>query len=233
MPPPSPPSPAPTPPPSPPSSGFAAAKPLPPGPKLFAPEVVEKSTEEPPLVDEKAEKTQSASPPPVPPSPASPEKKAKSSVPAGIFNFSQAVAGVFAGQRPMIDDGLDWLAENNYKTVVHLRAPGEADGPDRKLIEERFRMKYISFDVSPEMLSKARVEDFVRLVREVARQPMFVYDQDGALAGPMWYLYFRTAESLSEDEARIRANGLGLREDREGAHRAMWMAAQKYLDANP
>ena len=36
----------------------------------------------------------------------------------------------------------------------------------------------------------------------------------------------------SYDVARIRAGSLGLREDRDGTQRDMWLALQKYLNEN-
>ena len=38
--------------------------------------------------------------------------------------------------------------------------------------------------------------------------------------------------AVPDDAARIRAAGLGLREDRDGAFRDMWLAVQKYLSEN-
>jgi hypothetical protein len=45
----------------------------------------------------------------------------------------------------------------------------------------------------------------------------------------MWYLHFRTADEMNADAARVRAGSLGLAEDRAGAHRDMWQAAQQVL----
>ncbi len=94
-------------------------------------------------------------------------------------------------------------------------------------------MSYISLEVSPQTLTPAKVEEFAKRVRDAAGQPMFVYDVDGAIAGSMWYLYFRTVDNDIDEVARIKANRLGLREDREGTHRLMWLAVQKYLQDNP
>jgi hypothetical protein len=49
------------------------------------------------------------------------------------------------------------------------------------------------------------------------------------LAGGLWYLYFRTVENDPDETARIKANRLGLSEDAQGDHKAMWLAIQKYL----
>ncbi len=91
-------------------------------------------------------------------------------------------------------------------------------------------MKYVSLDVSPRTLTKETTQTFNRAVRDIPGQPVFIYDRDGALAGGLWYLYFRTAEQCSDDVARIRAGSLGLREDRDGHHRDMWLAVQKFLN---
>jgi protein tyrosine phosphatase (PTP) superfamily phosphohydrolase (DUF442 family) len=158
------------------------------------------------------------------------EKKARTTLPAGIPRFAKATTDVYSGLRPSIDDGLDWLAANGFKTVVHLRAPGEANDADRAQVE-KLGLRYASIEVSRQTLAKETVDEFARAVGDVAGRPMFVYDQDGSLAGPLWYLYFRTAENQSDEVARIRANTLGLREDRDGPHRLMWLAVQKYLES--
>jgi protein tyrosine phosphatase (PTP) superfamily phosphohydrolase (DUF442 family) len=151
-----------------------------------------------------------------------------SPLPVGIPQFAVAKEGIGTGLRPLLDDGLDWLEANKYKAVLHLRLPAQDNSADRKQVEKR-GMKYLSVEVSPETLSAAVVEEFNRLVSDPAHQPLYVYDQDGALAGTLWFLHFRSADSASDDSARSRAASLGLREDREGAHRAMWQAAQQLV----
>ena len=59
---------------------------------------------------------------------------------------------VASGLRPLLDGGLDWLQANGYRTVLHLRQPGEDDTADRKQVEKR-GMKYLSMEVSPETLT--------------------------------------------------------------------------------
>jgi protein tyrosine phosphatase (PTP) superfamily phosphohydrolase (DUF442 family) len=160
-----------------------------------------------------------------------PINKSATALPVGIPQFATAMDSVTTGLRPSLDDGLDWLQAHGYRTVAQIRTPGENDTTDRKQVEKR-GMKYMSVEVSPQTLTKAVVEEFTRLVRDKSAQPVFIYDRDGALAGALWYLYFRTIEQFPDDVARIRAGSLGLREDREGANRDMWLAVQKYLSEN-
>jgi hypothetical protein len=212
-----------------PSGPIASAPGTPSTPKLYPPEITEnkvadnKATGEPPL----SEKSQSAFPPP------SSDKKSKASFPAGIAQFTSAmITGVSTGVHPKLDDGLDWLADRGYKTVVRLRTPAEEEGPDRKLIEERFRMRYISFEISPETVGKAKLDEFAKLVTDNSLQPIFVYDQDGSLAGPFWYLYFRKFASANDEAARVRTR-MPAPENLSGQQKLMWDAVQQYLAANP
>ncbi|MCI0459931.1 MAG: hypothetical protein L0Z62_23520 [Gemmataceae bacterium] len=180
------------------------------------------------------EVTEQVTPPPAPPNPKPPAVKEQKSfappgLPVGIPQFAEVGNQVASGLRPLLDDGLDWLQTNGYRTVLHLRRPGEEDGADRKQIEKR-GLRYVSLEVSPQTLAQKVVDEFNRLVNDARARPLFVYDRDGALAGVLWYLHFRTAEGSTDETARVRASVLGLRQDREGLHRDMWQAAQQFLD---
>jgi protein tyrosine phosphatase (PTP) superfamily phosphohydrolase (DUF442 family) len=147
--------------------------------------------------------------------------------PVGIAQFAR-VNDLAAGLRPSLDDGLDWLRDSGFKTVIYVHEPGASHGADRKQVERR-GMKFISLEVSPQGINKKLLEEFSALVGEQANLPLFVYDSDGARAGALWYLYFRVAQRASEDSARTQARNLGLRDDREGLHREMFDAAQRYV----
>jgi hypothetical protein len=163
----------------------------------------------------------------VPPQPGVAEDRSGTpALPVGIPQFAMAKKTVATGLRPTLD-GLDWLASNNYRTALHLRAPGQDDSADRKQFEQR-RLTYVSLEVAPQTLSRELVDHFNHLVTDAGTQPLFVYDKDGTLAGPLWYLHFRTAEGASDEDARARARRLGLREDAEEA-KPMWLAVQQYL----
>jgi len=168
--------------------------------------VEEKRTSEPPVAD-----TQGS------PSPA---------LPVGIAQFAYARGQIATGLRPMLE-GFDWLQAQGYKTVLNVHKPGEDDAADRRMFEKR-GMKYLSLEVSPQTLGKGTVDTFNRIVEESER-PLFVYDRDGVLAGGLWYLHFRTAGKLSDEEARSRAGRLGLKTDADGDARTMWVAIQKLL----
>lgn len=162
---------------------------------------------------------------PLPPKPGVKEEPA--TLPVDIPQFAVAKKDVASGLKPY-PDGLDWLKAKGYRTVLHVRAPGEDDSADRKQVEKR-GLKYLSLEVSPETLSRELLDRFNRLVGEPGNLPLFVYDKDGMVAGGLWYLHFRSIESASDEDARSRASRLGIKVDQDGDHRAMWLAVQKVL----
>jgi hypothetical protein len=168
---------------------------------------------------------------PVPANPGPPnvsgEPDRSPSLPVGIPQFALARENLASGLKPSID-GLDWLKDNGYKTVLHIVAPGEDDSADEKQVTKR-GLKYLRLEASPQTLSKTTVEGFGRLVSDSKNLPLFVYDKDGKVAGGLWYLFFKTVEKDSDEAARIKAARLGLNEDPRGEHQTMWLAIQKYL----
>jgi hypothetical protein len=164
----------------------------------------------------------------MPREPESAEKPRRSpALPVGIADFAEVKPDVATGVKPVLD-GLDWLKDKGYKTVLQLHTPDEIAAGD-----DVFRprgLKYLSLEVSPRTLTPRVVEEFNRIVADPANRPLFVYDKDGSLRGALWYLHFRTADKLPDEEARKRAAAFGLKEDGDGAHREMWLAVQRYLE---
>jgi protein tyrosine phosphatase (PTP) superfamily phosphohydrolase (DUF442 family) len=148
-------------------------------------------------------------------------------LPVGIAQFAIAKEQVASGLRPELE-GLDWLRDQGYKSVLFIRKPGEDDAANRRVAEMR-GLKYQSLELSPQTLAKATVDAFDRIVDDPANRPLFVYDQDGTRAGALWYLYFLKAGKLSEPEARTRAARLGLKTEGDNDARTMWVAIQKFV----
>ena len=191
--------------------------------RLYPPEVVEESTGGKKLV-------------PVNPGPPKVEEKVTpmdpagtAATPVGIPHFVMVRDRVANGLRPSLDDGLDWLRASGFQTVLYLHEPGAADSADRKQVEKR-GMKFITMEVAPMSLSQKNIDEFNRIVGDSAVLPLFVYDRDGSLAGGMWYLNFRLTQLATDEDARAKAQPLGLREERTGAYHDMWAATQRVLN---
>jgi hypothetical protein len=134
------------------------------------------------------------------------------------------------GRKPALE-GLDWLKANGYKSALLIRSPGDSDAGDQRQFESR-GMSFTSLEVTLTNLDRSVVEQFNHHVTNPSRQPMFVYDADGSLAGALWYLYFRRVERLDDDTARAKAERLGLKFG-ERDQRLSWLAIQDFLSKNP
>jgi protein tyrosine phosphatase (PTP) superfamily phosphohydrolase (DUF442 family) len=151
-------------------------------------------------------------------------------LPVAIPQFASVQDRVASGLKPL-PGGLEWLAANGFRTVLHIRKPSEDDAADRAQVE-KMGLKFLSLEVSPQTLSKAVVDEFNRLIGDGTAQPLFVYDGDGVLAGGLWYLHFRTVLQLTDEQARAKAVPLGLKDSPAGDQGTMWVALQKLLGSS-
>jgi protein tyrosine phosphatase (PTP) superfamily phosphohydrolase (DUF442 family) len=148
-------------------------------------------------------------------------------MPVDIPQFAAVKTNIASGQEPFAG-GIAWLKSHGYRTVLHVRAPGEDDSAAKSQFEKS-GLRYLSLEVSPQTLSRDIVDQFNRLVAEASNLPLFVYDKDGSLAGALWYLHFRLTDRATEEKAREEAERLGFKQDRSDAHLKMWLAVQNFL----
>jgi len=146
---------------------------------------------------------------------------------AGLPGFAKIPghANVATGRKPTLD-GFDWLKANNYRGIVYVHAPGTDPAPARDLAAKR-GLSFTSVSVSPTSLRTA-FETFTKELADAAGKPIYVADADEK-AGYLWYLYFRTADFLGDDAARVRAAPLGLPEATTDEQKQFWIAVQDYL----
>jgi hypothetical protein len=218
--------------PAPPGAGAApAAPPLNPAPAGYPP--IARGNEPAPAVHllqpELSESIQQAAAS----EPAAAESKSAPSptLPVGIPGFAPAIGEKVANGRKPALEGLDWLKSSGYRGALLIRKPGESDAADRRQFEAR-GMTFASLEVALTNLDRSTVEQFNQHVTNSGRQPLFVYDVDGSLTGPLWYLYFRRVEHVDEDTARVKAERLGLKLG-ERDQRLGWLAVQDFLAKNP
>ena len=178
-------------------------------------------------VEEKAPPAKQTPPPPMI------EEGNASPLPVAIANFAQVKENVSSGLRPNHLDGVDWLQANGYKTILFLRSEKadskKDDSSDREQARKR-GMNYVRLTIAPEKVNQDLVSEFNRIVNDSKGQPIFVYDDvNGSVAGPMWFLYFRTSDLLDNDEAIVRARRHGLKEKGDDEQTRLLTAIQKYL----
>jgi hypothetical protein len=148
--------------------------------------------------------------------------------PVGLPGYARVPGrdGVASGRQPGLD-GFDWLKANGFKTVVYLHAPSADFAPVRELATAR-GLRFVPIAISPGTLQKA-FDEFAAVVEDRGNRPLYVIDEDGARAGSLWYLLFRTRDLLGDDTARLRASPLGLNEAATEEQKQFWIAVQDYL----
>lgn len=180
-----------------------------------------------PRVDEKRDKKPSVQTQPIEPSPDVGEKNIPD-LPVDIPQFMEVKKDVYSGQKPFVE-GLQWLKDKGFKTIIHVMQPDEDDTIARRQFEAK-GFKYVSIKVSPQTLDRKVIDEFNHIIGDVTNHPVFVFDKNSALAGGLWYLHFRIIDRLSDDLARQEARRIGFKEDQDGIHRQMWLAIQKFLE---
>lgn len=143
---------------------------------------------------------------------------------AGIEDFTTVKEGVAAGLRPTLE-GLDWLAEKGYKTVLYLRRSSDDDTTDKRQVEKRL-MQFSSLEVKPEELNQAFIDNFNAMIGKTEHRPTFIYARDGNISAAVWYIHLRTAEFLTHDEAKLRIARLGFKDETNEYYKA----ALKYFE---
>ena len=207
---------------------------LPPPPPIDTPRAVAPGVRLAPPEPNPANLPPQTTEPPTAPVPTPPpgveERTTTTPLPVDIPGYADIKPRVSTGQKPF-PDGVAWLHDRGYRTVLHVRAPGIDDAAARRQFE-RAGLRYLTLEVSPGTLTKDVVDRFNRLVGDGDSMPLFVYDNDGSLAGGLWYLHFRLVEGYSDDKARAEAARVGFRQEQDDNHRTMWIAVQKLLEAN-
>ena len=144
----------------------------------------------------------------------------------GVAGFEKVKAGIASGRKPSLE-GFDALKQAGYRTVVYLHASGADVSAMRTVVEKR-SLHFVAIETTPEGLAEA-LKQFNATISDTSARPVFVFDDDGVRAGAMWYLYFRSAEAMNDDAARIRARPLGYTDQGDEA-RAFSLAIQRYLE---
>jgi hypothetical protein len=128
---------------------------------------------------------------------------------AGLLNVKKAFEEAYSGFTPYKAEQYRWLADSDFRTILQLREPG-ADNTEVKRGAAKNGITYVSLDVSAERLNLSVYEKFVKLVNDTGSHRLYVCDNDGRLAGALWYLYFRHHKNYSDTDARAEARLLGL-----------------------
>ena len=151
-------------------------------------------------------------PPETTPTPTQPRSAGSaSSFPVDIPGYAVLADKIAGGQQPF-PDGINWLKEAGFSTVIQLRQPSEDISACRQLVE-RQNMTYKSLEVSAQSLDATLLAALDRDIQAANGRPVFLFDRDGTRTGAIWIAYATRYLTLSETQAREQAARLGYRRE--------------------
>lgn len=138
----------------------------------------------------------------------------------GIARFAAVDLKLAGGSLPSTE-GLDWLEEKGYRTLVDLRDASETDGT---FIAEATRrgFRYIALPIGVKAIDRDHLARFNFELALSDARPLYFFDRDGQRAGTLWYLRRITVDRTDTQVARREAEELGLSDP------AYWSAAASF-----
>ncbi|MEZ6139273.1 MAG: hypothetical protein R3B84_01765 [Zavarzinella sp.] len=125
----------------------------------------------------------------------------------GIERFQQVGPNVYTGQRAELN-GLDWLQQNQFGTVVYLMRAEDDPSSDQLQMEKR-NLPFVAEIVTPETLTAQWFAQFSATIKHPKQQNVFVFDRAGDIVPTVWYIYYRQTDHLSHEEASVLAKKFG------------------------
>jgi protein tyrosine phosphatase (PTP) superfamily phosphohydrolase (DUF442 family) len=143
------------------------------------------------------------------------------SVGPGIKRFVAVDLKLAGGSAPS-PNGLKWLVEKGYRTVLDLREPSEV--PSSFITEvTSLGLRYVALPISLKTIDRAHVDRFHFEVAAGEARPLFFFDSDGTRAGALWYIRRIGNDRVADQIARREAEELGLTDKNS------WAAATNYV----
>ena len=122
---------------------------------------------------------------------------------------SASVAPQIAGGSLPSADGLAWLKEKGYRTLIDLRPQNEVEpGYADHVIDQGITYVPLPFSTAP--ISQSRLTRFNELLGQNEQKPIYFCDGDGRRAGLIWYLRLRSLDREETTSARAKAEEIGL-----------------------
>ena len=127
-----------------------------------------------------------------------------------------------AGSTPSTQ-GLDWLVEKGFKTLLDLREPKEVDPAFSAEVTGR-GIRYIPFPIDAKAIDADHVARFNMELAISEALPLYFFDNDGTRPGALWYVRRITKDNVDPQIARRDAEEIGLTD------KAYWLAAKTYVE---
>lgn len=144
----------------------------------------------------------------------------------GIPGYYIAEPNVATGGQPTLE-GMKWLKERGFRTVLNLLPESEADPAEASMVRQ-LGLEYISLPITAQTIGAETAGQFNQIVDDAKHRPLFIHDSTGSHTGAMWYLHRVTVDKIPDDRARRQADRIGLK----NSDTELWLAIQRYVSEN-
>jgi protein tyrosine phosphatase (PTP) superfamily phosphohydrolase (DUF442 family) len=143
------------------------------------------------------------------------------SVGPGMKRFVAVDLKLAGGSAPS-NEGLKWLVEKGYRTVLDLR---ESSAVPASFIADvtNLGLRYVALPISLKTIDRDHVDRFNFEVAAGEARPLFFFDSDGTRAGALWYIRRVATDRVDHQIARREAEELGLTD------KGYWAAAASFI----
>ena len=122
---------------------------------------------------------------------------------------SASVAPLLAGGSLPSAEGLAWLKEKGYRTLVDLRPRTEVESTFPDQVSDN-GMIYVAIPFGLDPINPTRLARFNDLIAQADQRPLYFCDADGRRAGLIWYMRLRSRDHEDPAAARAKTEELGL-----------------------
>jgi uncharacterized protein (TIGR01244 family) len=120
------------------------------------------------------------------------------------------------------------LASNGYRAVLNLRTAQEGIDLEReKQLVEKAGMRYINIPVIGSAPKFEQADEFIKVAKEPANQPMLIHCGSANRVGAFWMIYRVVEQGWAEEKALEEATQIGLRSPELKTFALAYIAAHK------
>jgi protein tyrosine phosphatase (PTP) superfamily phosphohydrolase (DUF442 family) len=119
-------------------------------------------------------------------------------------------------------------AANGFRSVLTLRAANDhVNPPTERLMVEQNKLRYFNIPPSSKLPRRERVEEFLRLARDPANQPMLINCAFAERVAPLMMIFRIVEQGWSQERALKEATASGLKADPLKKFTADYLAHRK------
>ncbi len=97
--------------------------------------------------------------------------------------------------------GIQWLSDNKFKTIIDLRTPKEGTKLELKAVQ-KLKMAYINIPIEGGYISEEQVSHFKETLQR-SQRPILIHCASGNRVGALWAKYLLSKDVPKEEALKV------------------------------